>query len=109
MVDDATSGFISEWNALDRHDRRIVKRLVRIGRSIDDPKLARVAVGYARYQRSRIWARFFWAWFAPGVIVALAVASQVHPLALGVVLALAAQAVLTNRNLRKRASLHPAM
>jgi hypothetical protein len=47
--------------------------------------------------------RAFWLWFVPGLVIALGVASQMHPLVIGIVLALAAQAVFARRNLRKAA------
>ncbi len=60
---------------------------------------AGVAVAYARFQRSRTWARLFWLWYLPGLLLALAVALRIHPLVVGVVIALAAQAVFAHRNL----------
>lgn len=47
--------------------------------------------------------RLFWVWFVPGILVALAIAGSIHPLMIGVALALGAQAVLTNFNLRRSA------
>ena len=91
--------FEQAWNGLPRRDRLRVRRLVRMGRPVQGPEEATVAVAYARFQRSRIWARLFWVWFVPGLIVALAVASQIHPVLEGVVLALAAQAVFAHFNL----------
>ncbi len=101
--------FIADWNTLERAERKQLRRLVRLGRPIENPRLERLASSYAQYQRSRIWARPFWAWFAPGVIVALGIASQLPPVVVGIVLALGAQAVLTNRNLRRRARMGPAL
>jgi hypothetical protein len=96
--------FVTGWNALDRSKRKQLRRLVRLGRPIDDPELDRLAPGYAAYQRSRLWMRLFWIWFVPGVLLALSIASQVHPVLVGAVMAMAAQAVFTNRNLRRRAT-----
>ena len=31
-------------------------------------------IGYARHQRTRLWARMFWLWFIPGMIVGLGIA-----------------------------------
>lgn len=93
--------FVAGWNALPRQQRLRVRRLVRLGRPLDDGPEAALAVAYARFQRSRAWARTFWIWFVPGVVLALAVASSIHPILIGVVLALAAQAVFTHRNLRR--------
>src|SRR5205807_9623581 len=90
--------FVQDWNALPRQERLRVRRLVRLGRPLDDRHEAALAVAYARFQRSRVWARLFWLWFVPGVVLALAIASSIHPILIGVVLALAAQAVLPHRN-----------
>jgi hypothetical protein len=97
--------FVDEWNQLEPMERRRLRRLVRLGRPIEDPQLAALAGEYARFQRSRPWARLFWVWFVPGLCIALSIASQMHPVVLGVVLALAAQAVVTNYNLRKTSRL----
>lgn len=95
--------FIEAWNTLERPERKRLRRLVRLGRPIDEPELAGLAPSYARYQQARPWVRFFWLWFVPGVLFALGMASQMHPVMIGIVLALAGQAVLTNRNLRRAA------
>ncbi len=97
--------FVDEWNHLEPMERRRLRRLVRLGRPIDEPRLAALAGEYARFQRQRPWARLFWIWFVPGLFIALSIASQMHPIMLGIVLALAAQAVFTNYNLRKTARL----
>ena len=94
-----TDDFIRQWNALDRRERLRLRRLVRLGRPIDDPGKARLARAYADVQRNRVWIRLFWWWFVPGLVLALGIATRLHPLMIGVVLALAAQAVLTRRNL----------
>lgn len=93
--------FPQAWNRLARADRMRLRRLVRMGRPFEDEGEAAVAVGYARVQRSRIWVRVFWWWFVPGMAVALRVAATIHPLVVGVVLALGAQAVYARRNLRR--------
>lgn len=93
------AAFLADWNALPRAERRRLRRVVRLGRPLDDPGEAAVGVAYARFQRSRLWARSFWFWFVPGLVVALDVAGRVHPLAIGVVLALAGQAGWAHRNL----------
>ena len=80
-------------------DRLRVRRLVRLGRPVATPEEARLAVAYAAFQRSRVWFRLFWLWFVPGLFVALGIAARIHPLVVGVVLALAAQAAFTRRNL----------
>lgn len=97
--------FVRQWNALDRRDRKRLRRLVRLGRPVDDPTEAALATAYARFQRTRIWAQLFWLWFVPGVVLALGVATQIHPLVVGVVLAMAAQAVYARRNLKRAAAL----
>jgi hypothetical protein len=100
--------FVDEWNQLEPMERRQLRRLVRLGRPIEDPRLAALAGEYARFQRGRPWARLFWVWFGPGLLIALSIASQMHPVILGIVLALAAQAVFTNYNLRKTSRLSAA-
>ncbi len=79
-----------------------------MGRAIDDPVLEPLAGAYARHQLARPWMRLFWLWFIPGVVLALGIASQIHPLALGVVLALAGQAVWAQINLKRCARAGPA-
>ncbi len=91
--------FVQAWVALPRRRRSHLRRLVRLGMPVADPGDARIAVAYARFQQSRIWARLFWVWFVPGLILAMGVAMQIHPVMVGVVLALAAQAVFAHRNL----------
>src|SRR5947208_10671843 len=92
--------FIEAWNALDRQNRLRIRRLVRLGRPVD-PAEARLAAAYAAFQSARPWARLFWFWFVPGLLIAVAVASTIHPLVIGVVLALGAQAAFAHRNLEK--------
>lgn len=95
------SAFGAEWNALERSERLQLRRLVRIGRKVDDPELARLAPAYARLQLQRPWMRLFWVWFVPGILVALGVAATIHPIFVGIVIALGAQAVWAQFNLRK--------
>ena len=52
---------------------------------------------------TRPWIRFFWLWFVPGIVLALGTAAQIHPVVIGIVLALAAQAVYGWFNLRRTA------
>ena len=99
-----TDAFTLRWNQLDRRERKRLRRIARLGRPADGPEETALLAAYAKYQRRRPWMRAFWVWFLPGLVVALGVASQIHPLVIGIVLALAAQAVFTRRNLR-RASL----
>jgi hypothetical protein len=91
--------FIRSWNGLARRDRLRVRRLVRMGRPLPSAEDAALGVAYARFQRSKPWARFFWLWFLPGLALSLGIAAQLHPVVVGVVLALAAQAVFAHRNL----------
>src|SRR5436190_22264675 len=93
--------FVRDWNALPRPDRLRVRRLVRLGRPVADPAEAQLAVAYGRYQRSRIWTRLFWLWFIPGLLLALGVAARIHPVLVGVVVMLAAQAVYAWFNIRR--------
>ena len=92
--------FIEAWNALDRQNRLRIRRLVRLGRPVD-PAEARLAAAYAAFQSARPWARLFWLWFVPGLLVAIGVAVQIHPVVIGAVVALAAQAVFARRNLAR--------
>ena len=93
--------FVRQWNALARADRLRIRRLVRLGRPLDSPGAASLAVAYSAVQRSRPWEKYFWLWFIPGLVIALGIAVQIHPIVLGIVLALSAQAVFTHRNLRR--------
>jgi Flp pilus assembly protein TadB len=103
QYDAASTGFLDSWNALDRMERAQLRRLVRMGRSSDDPRLDALATDYARHQIAQPWMRFFWMWFVPGVVIALGVAANVHPILVGVALVLAAQAVWAYFSLRKAA------
>jgi hypothetical protein len=103
------ASFTTQWNALERRERLRLRRLARLGRPADDSRQAALLVEYARFQRTRFWARLFWVWFIPGVIVALGIAARIHPLLIGVVLALSAQAVLTWWNLRRAEKINVAL
>ena len=96
--------FVLKWNALARRDRQHMRRLVRLGRPLATPNEAALAVAYARFQRSRLWSRLFWLWFVPGIVLALGVAVRIHPVVIGVVIAMAAQALFARRNLRRTAT-----
>src|SRR5206468_9685306 len=85
--------FLQGWNNLGKRDQLRIRRLVRLGRPLDDPDEARLAIAYASFQRSRPWTRMFWLWFVPGLVVAIGVATQLHPIVIGIVIALATQAV----------------
>ena len=101
--------FVERWNALDRRDRLRMRRLVRLGRPMSDRTEAELAVAYARFQASRPWARMFWVWFVPGLVLALATAGATRPTLIGVVLALAAQALFARRNLRRAEAINAAL
>jgi hypothetical protein len=97
------TAFESEWNALDRSERLRIRRLVRMGRVVEPPELAHLAPGYAKWQMRRPWMRFFPLWFVPGIIVVLGIAARIHPILLGVTIALGAQAVWAYISLRRAA------
>jgi hypothetical protein len=97
------TAFGSEWNALDRAERLRIRRLVRMGRVVEPPELAHLAPGYAKWQMQRPWMRFFPLWFVPGIIVVLGAAARIHPILLGVTIALGAQAVWAYVSLRRAA------
>jgi hypothetical protein len=99
--------FAAKWNSLERSDRLQLRRLVRMGRKIDEPELAPLAPAYARWQLQRPWMRFFWLWFVPGIFIVLGVAAQLHPILVGVTIALGAQAVWAYISLRKLARTSP--
>jgi hypothetical protein len=99
--------FAGAWNRLARSDRMRLRRLVRVGRRVDDPLLEPLVGAYARHQIARPWVRFFWLWYLPGLVIALGVASQIHPVAIGAVLALGAQAVLAQISLKRAARDEP--
>ncbi|MFM8237898.1 MAG: hypothetical protein ACKOBG_09105 [Actinomycetota bacterium] len=97
------SGFAAAWAALDPGERRRLRRLVRMGRTPEEPALARLAAPYARSQMLRPWMRFFWLWFIPGLVIVLPIAARAHAIFVGVVIALAAQSVYAWVKLRKLA------
>lgn len=79
------------YNALPRVEQKVLRRTVRMGRPLESPEQARMAVALARYQRTQPWYRLFWVLFVPGLVVAVVIASRLHLAVVGVVLALAAQ------------------
>jgi len=95
--------FIAAWNSLDRRDRTRLRRVVRMGRPVE-AEHASLVMAYARFQRSRLWSRLFWLWFVPGIVLALGVAVRIHPVVIGIVIAMAAQALFARRNLRRTAN-----
>ena len=94
--------FIAAWNSLDRRDRTRLRRVVRMGRPVE-AEHASLVTAYARFQGSRLWSRLFWLWFVPGIVLALGVAVRIHPLVIGIVIAMAAQALFARRSLRRTA------
>jgi hypothetical protein len=101
--------FADTWNALDKGDRRRIRRLVRIGRPVDDVAEVPLAVGFSRYQQTRKWMRYFWFWFVPALLIAIVAAAQVHPLVIGLVLGGGVQAVMTRRNFGRAAVVNAAV
>ena len=93
--------FAAEWNALDKPTRRQIRRLVRIGRPQENADDARMAVGFAAYQRTRPWFRFFWSWFTPLMVAGVVAGFAVHPIIIGMVLAAAGNAYLVRRAFKK--------
>ena len=93
--------FATEWNALDKPTCRQIRRLVRIGRQQENATDARLAVGFAAYQRTRPWYRYFWLWFIPMIVAGTIAGFALHPILIGVVLAVAGNAVLVRRNFKK--------
>ncbi len=79
------------FNSLPRIDQKVLRRTVRMGRSMASPEEARMAVAFARFQRSQPWYRMFWVLFAPAVVLSVAAASQLHLAMVGVVVAVATQ------------------
>lgn len=79
------------FNSLTRVDQKVLRRTVRMGRPLSTAGEARMAVAFARFQRSQPWYKLFWVLFVPGVVVSVAVASRLHLAVVGVVLAVAAQ------------------
>ena len=93
--------FAVEWNALDKPTRRQIRRLVRIGRQQENADDARLAVGFARYQRTRPWYRLFWLWLIPLIVAGVIAGFALHPILIGVVLAVAGNAFLVRRGFSK--------
>lgn len=93
--------FAARWNSTDKARRKQVRRLVRNGRMQETVADARLAVGFAAYQRSRPWYRYFWLWLPVVTVGALFAASLVHPLVVGMVLAAAGNGIFVRRNFRR--------
>src|SRR5687768_15464543 len=99
------SDFGQRWNDLEQTDRIYIRRLVRTGRPFKagEEHLAALGAEWARFQRSRLPQRFWWAWFVPAMLVCIPAALRIHPLVAGVILAAAAQWLVVRRNIKKAA------
>ncbi|CAA9239911.1 MAG: hypothetical protein AVDCRST_MAG76-1714 [uncultured Acidimicrobiales bacterium] len=89
------------FNALPRIDQKVLRRTVRMGRPLATTEEARMAVAFARFQRSQPWYKLFWVLFMPGAVVSMVVASTLHLAMVGVVLAVAAQGAWAWISLRR--------
>ncbi|HEY5153456.1 MAG TPA: hypothetical protein VIJ47_01910 [Acidimicrobiales bacterium] len=105
----AHADFIEAWNNADRTDRRRVRRVVRVGRPVETAEDAQLAVGYAAFQRSRAWFRYFWFWFVPATLVAMFAALNIHPIVVGIVLAMAGNGLLLRWNIRRADKVNAAL
>lgn len=101
--------FAATWNGLDKADRRQIRRLVRIGRPQESAADAELAVGFAAYQRTRPWFRFFWLWIVPIVVAGLIAGANLHPLFIGMVLGAAAVAIMARRNFKRTEKVNAAV
>jgi hypothetical protein len=95
------AAFIETWNGLPSAERRQIRRLVRIGRPVETREQAPLAVGFADYQATRPWWRYYWFWLAPAVVIALIAAVNIHPIVIGIVLGGMAAAIMIRRNFKR--------
>jgi hypothetical protein len=93
--------FAAEWNALDKAERRQIRRLVRIGQPQATRTEARLAVAFAAYQRSRAWYRFFWLWIVPLGVAGVIAGLNLHPIVIGLVFGAVVVAIMSRRNYRR--------
>jgi hypothetical protein len=93
--------FANEWNETDKYKRRQIRRLVRIGRPQENSADARLGVGFAAYQRSRPWYRYFWYWLVPLTAAGVVAGFAIHPIVIGMVMAAAANALIVRRAFKK--------
>jgi len=93
--------FVDRWNQLSKPRRKQIRRLIRVCRAQQSPEDARLAVGYANYQRSRSWYRWFWAWYPLLTLGGLFAAGFIHPIVVGLVFGVAANALLVIRGYRR--------
>ena len=98
--------FAATWNALDKDERRQIRRLVRIGQPQETPEQAELAIGFAAYQRSRPWYRFFWLWLVPVVVAGLIAGANLHPVVIGLVLGFVVVSVMARRNFKRAAKVN---
>ena len=97
-ADRVDPAFAARWNALDKSERRQIRRLVRIGRPQATAPEAELANGFAAYQRTRPWYRFYFLWIVPIFVAALIAASNLHPIVVGLVLGATAVSFMSRRN-----------
>jgi hypothetical protein len=90
--------FAATWNGLDKAERRQVRRLVRIGRPQETAAEAELAVGFAAYQRSRLWYRLYFLWIAPLAVAGLIAGMNIHPVVVGMVFGAVVLSFMTRRN-----------
>lgn len=90
--------FVTEWNGLEAADRKRIRRLARIGRPQADRADAELAVGFVAHQTQRPWYRWFWVWFVPVMILGVLGAATIHPIVIGIVGGLGANAFLVRFN-----------
>lgn len=98
---DEQAAFIKTWNATPAPERRQIRRLVRIGRRVETPEQAPLAVGFADYQRTRAWWRYFWIWLVPAGVLSLVAAVNIHPIFVGIVLGALASVFVVRRNFKR--------
>ncbi len=97
MIPAPSPTFVATWRSLEKREQRQIRRLVRLGRPVPDGK-SDLAAQYAVFQASRPWARIFWFWFIPGIALAITIAWTIHPIVVGVVLVLGAQAIVAHHH-----------
>lgn len=93
--------FAGTWNELEKDRRRQIRRLIRIGQPQESVADAELAIGFATYQRTRPWFRFFWLWIVPLTIAGIMAGANVHAIVIGLVLGAAASAALVRRNFKR--------
>ena len=101
--------FAEAWNGLEKDERRQIRRLVRIGRPQESVAEAELAVGFAAYQRTRPWYRFFWLWIVPLVVAGLIAGASLHPLVIGMVAGAAVVAIMARRNFKRAAKVNESL